>query len=150
MQAKTQNDLVMANLLNKEDGRETTENVEVIGIEDYFNKIPFSGKGKTKVEPKTSSLRLPNLKILHEKTRQEVAQVLLTALDQRGVVGFEWKVGKDALVIYSLDGFQQKVLSDMERASLETVLTNALKSRRNITGLKWEFGKRTVELTYIF
>lgn len=153
MQARTQNDLVTANLLNQEAGREVTEKVEVVGLDNFFNKPPtfFASKNvKTKITPKVTPLRLPHMKILHEKTRAEVASVLLASLDQRGVIGFEWKVGEDSLSVSSLEGFQQKILSDPERDQLSQILTNTLKSRRNIVGVKWDFGRTFLEITYIF
>ena len=157
MQPKTQNDFVDQFMQKQDTGKEITEQVKVPGVEEYFNRLPTLSqvvKGKNKntasIDPKTEQQKLPNLKILHEKNKDEIAQVLLLCLDRRGITGFEWHAGKDALAVSFLDSFEQKKLSDPERDQVHHILTNVLKSRRCITGIKWEFGKEFIEVTYIF
>lgn len=145
MPITSQNDIVSNFMLGQDSGKEVVDKVRIPDLSTYFNKAPASAKNRLRIE----SRKVLGITSLHTQPRDEVATTLLQSLDRRGIVGFDWKVGKDSITISFIEGFSQRELSEEERQTLHDVLVNVLKSRKSVVGVKWDFGAPYIEVSYI-
>ena len=147
MKVLSQNDMVEQFMAGTDSGREVTDKVKIPDLAKYFYKLPLIAKNKVK----TSQLKLAGLKDLHNRSRAEIANTLLSVLDiQRGVVALQWRIQQDHIDIEYIEGFEQKVRRELEQAELETILTQILKTRKNISAIRWDLGKEYIEVSYLY
>lgn len=145
MPVQSQNDIVSQFMLGQDSGKEVKDKIRVPDLSTYFNKPLSNMKNKIKVDNR----KILSIVALHTLPKDEIVSTLMQTLDRRGVVSFEWLVGKDYISVSYIDGFSQKELSEENREALKHVLVNVLKSRKAITGVKWELGQPYIEVSYI-
>lgn len=144
--ARHQGDLVDQFInTHTEIGQEVTDRVSLPGIESLFYKPT------QEAEIKTQSVRLPDIKRLGQKSRQDIAEALVGLLSYKpGVVGFDWVIGADHIDVLYVDGLKQKVPENEEKAKeLELLFATLLKTRKNIVAISWQFGESYVEISYL-
>lgn len=141
----SQTDIVQQFLSQKEIGTEIVDRTKVPGLAYFFQRP--AGRGK----PKEGVTQVALLKNAHLKGIGEIAALLANVADYRlGCVGFQWRVGEPTVKLWYYEGYDSETGMDaQEKASLVEVLTNVLKSRRNLTSIKLEYGSNVVELTYV-
>ncbi len=141
----SQTDIVQQYLSQKEIGTEIVDRAKVPGLAYFFQRP--SGRGK----PKEGTTQVAALKQAHLKGVKECATLLADVADFRlGCVGFQWHVGEPTVKLWYYEVYDDEAGMDaQEKASLAEVLTNVLKSRRNLTSVKLEYGSNVVELAYV-
>lgn len=127
-----------------EEGQEVTDKVKFPGLNKRFDG-PAEG-----AEVKTASVKVPDVKRLGQKPREEIAEVITGLLEYKpGVVGLEWLVGDDHIDVKYVDGLNQRVPElEPDIKELNAFVCTILKSRKNVTALCWDFGVDNVEISY--